>query len=320
MSANAWNEERLGELLRLLRPAPTAGWKRPPSCPGCVRSSTTSSRGRRRMLPSVPSSSRISRRRWRAKASSRPSGRSSSSAPGSPRRRSYRRSQWGRVVSWRSALCCWGRVCRAALGRDRRLVRGRSEETADGSRQRGCEVVPAAKGRPACRATGTRGLPASSQPNPGCAVRHYNLGALTLEGEAGDIYEVARGIPGRRVRCARVRDLRSGAQAFSKESRIGFARCLGASLASGVSGSGAVVRVRPLPLSRLAADASGFRIDVRPPFRPGGVSLAAALVVMRHGRAIGVLSVIAAGSPWSKPGAAIADRHDGAANGTWLAA
>ena len=25
MSANAWNEERLGELLRLLRPAPT-GW------------------------------------------------------------------------------------------------------------------------------------------------------------------------------------------------------------------------------------------------------------------------------------------------------
>jgi hypothetical protein len=24
-------------------------------------------------------------------------------------------------------------------------------------------------------------------PNPSCAVKHYNLGALTLEGEAGDI-------------------------------------------------------------------------------------------------------------------------------------
>ena len=147
-----------------------------------------------------------------------------------------------------------------------------------------------------------RARPASfSQPNPGCAVRHYNLGALTLEGEAGDIYELDAGLPVVESDAHVFVIAPQARQAFSKESTIGFARCLGASLASGVSGSagsGAVVHVEPLPLGRLAADARGFRIDVRP---PSSVPLSAALVVMRHGRAIGVLSVIAAGSPWSKP-------------------
>jgi hypothetical protein len=138
-------------------------------------------------------------------------------------------------------------------------------------------------------------------PNPGCAVKHYNLGALTLEGEAGDIYEVASGLPVVESDAHVFVTVGQARQAFSKESRIGFARCLAASLASGVSGPGAVVRVRTLPFSGLVADASGFRIDVRP--RPGrdGATLAAALVVMRHGRAIGVLSVITADSSWSKP-------------------
>jgi hypothetical protein len=138
-------------------------------------------------------------------------------------------------------------------------------------------------------------------PNPSCAVKHYNLGALTLEGEAGDIYEVAAGLPVVESDAHVFVTAGQARQAFSKESRIGFARCLGASLGRGGSGSGAVVRVRTLPFGGLAADASGFRIDVRP--RPGrdGAALAAALVVMRHGRAIGVLSVITADSPWSKP-------------------
>jgi hypothetical protein len=61
------------------------------------------------------------------------------------------------------------------------------------------------------------------------------------------------------------------------------------------------VRVEPLPLGGLAAAAYGFRIDVRLRSSQTGVHLAAALVVMRHARAIGVLSVIAAGSPWSQP-------------------
>lgn len=137
------------------------------------------------------------------------------------------------------------------------------------------------------------------QPNPGCAVRHYNLGALTLEGEAGDIYELDAGLPVVESDAHVFVVEGQARRAFSKESTIGFARCLGASLASGLSGSagsGPDVRVQPLPLGRLAADAHGFRIDVRP---RSGVPLAAALVVMRHGRAIGVLSVIAADSPWS---------------------
>ena len=139
------------------------------------------------------------------------------------------------------------------------------------------------------------------QPNPGCAVKHYNLDALTLEGEAGDIYELDAALPVVESDAHVFVIAGQARQAFSKESTIGFARCLGAGLASGPSGSagsGTDVRFRLLPLRRLAADARGFRIDVRP---RSGVPLAAALVVMRHGRAIGVLSVIAADSPWSKP-------------------
>jgi hypothetical protein len=138
-------------------------------------------------------------------------------------------------------------------------------------------------------------------PNPSCAVKHYNLGALTLEGEAGDIYDVASGLPVVESDAHVFVSAGQARQAFSKESRIGFARCLGASLASGVSGPAAVVRVRALSFSGLAADASGFRINVRPQPGRDGATLAAALVVLRHGRAIGVLSVITAESPWSKP-------------------
>lgn len=141
-------------------------------------------------------------------------------------------------------------------------------------------------------------------PNPSCAVKHYNLGALTLDGEAGDIYELDRAFPLVESDAHVFVNAAQARRAFSKESTFGFARCIGDSLAGGVSGSAAgsnsLVQVRPLPLNGLAA-ARGFRIDVR--LRSGRTRghLAAALVVMRRGRAIGVLSVIAAGSPWSQP-------------------
>jgi hypothetical protein len=142
-------------------------------------------------------------------------------------------------------------------------------------------------------------------PNPSCAVKHYNLGALTLAGEAGDVYELDEAFPLVESDAHVFVTAGQARRAFSKESTIGFARCIGTSLAGAVSGSaagsGALVRVEPLPLGGLAAAARGFRIDVRLRSSQTGVHLAAALVVMRHARAIGVLSVIAAGSPWSQP-------------------
>jgi hypothetical protein len=143
-----------------------------------------------------------------------------------------------------------------------------------------------------------------NQPNPSCVIKHYNLGALTLEGEAGDVYELDGRLPLVESDAHVFVTAGQARQAFSMESTIGFARCLGASLAGDVSGSAAgsssLVRVRPLPLSGLVA-ARGFRIYVGPRSGRAGVTLAAAVVVIRHGRAIGVLSVIAAGSPWSQP-------------------
>jgi hypothetical protein len=142
------------------------------------------------------------------------------------------------------------------------------------------------------------------QPNPSCAVKHYNLGALTLDGEAGDVYALDRAFPLVESDAHVFVNAAQARRAFSKESTFGFARCIGNSLAGGVSGSAAgstsLVQVQPLPLSGLAA-ARGFRIDVRLRSGPIRGHLAAALVVMRRGRAIGVLSVIAAGSPWSQP-------------------
>jgi hypothetical protein len=143
--------------------------------------------------------------------------------------------------------------------------------------------------------------PASfNRPNPSCAIKHYDLGALTLDGEAGDVYELGAAFPLVESDAHVFVTAGQARRAFSKESTIGFARCMGTSLAGGSSArSGSLVRVKPLPLSGLAAAARGFRIDVRLRSSQTGVHLAAALVVMRHARAIGVLSVIAAHSPWS---------------------
>lgn len=144
-----------------------------------------------------------------------------------------------------------------------------------------------------------RARPASfDQPNPSCIVQHFNLGALTLDGEAGDIYELDRGFPLVESDAHVFVSPAQARRAFSKESTAGFARCLGESLAGAVSGSAAVVRVEPLPLSGLTAEARGFRIHVPLGSGQSSDTLEAALVVMRHGRAIGVLSVMSAGSPW----------------------
>jgi len=142
------------------------------------------------------------------------------------------------------------------------------------------------------------------QPNPTCVIRHYSLGALTLEGEAGDIYELGVGLPLVESDAHVFVSEGQARQAFSKESTIGFARCISAGLEAYMSGSTVsdpVVRVGPLPLGGVAAAARGFRIDVRLRSAGAGSTLAAALIVMRHERAIGVLSVISRGSPWSQP-------------------
>jgi hypothetical protein len=141
--------------------------------------------------------------------------------------------------------------------------------------------------------------------NPSCVIKHYSLGALTLDGEAGDIYERDGGLPVVESDAHVFVTAGQARQAFSRESTIGFAHCVAASLAEDVPGSaaesGPVPRIRPLRLGTLASAARGYRMDVRLGSGAAGVTLTAALVVLRHGRAIGVLSVITADSPWSQP-------------------
>ena len=103
------------------------------------------------------------------------------------------------------------------------------------------------------------------QPNPTCVVKHYNLGALTLDGEAGDVYALGATFPLVESDAHVFVTAGQAREAFSKESAIGFARCIGAGLAGYVSGraegSGAAVRVRPLPLGEShAASASTFAL------------------------------------------------------------
>ena len=103
-----------------------------------------------------------------------------------------------------------------------------------------------------------RSRPATfSQPNPSCVVKHYNLGALTLDGEAGDIYELGAGFPLVESDAHLFVTVGQARRAFSKESTIGFARCLGESLSGDLSGSAgasaAVERVAALRFGGLAA-------------------------------------------------------------------
>jgi hypothetical protein len=137
-----------------------------------------------------------------------------------------------------------------------------------------------------------------TEPNPSCIVRHYNLGALTLDGEAGDVYVRGSGLPLVESDAHVFVSAAQARRAFDKESPLGFARCLGDSLAGGNDSDVGVAAMR---VGGLAALARGFRIVVRLGSKGDGSTLHAALVVLRHGRAIGVLSVITAGSPWRRP-------------------
>lgn len=140
------------------------------------------------------------------------------------------------------------------------------------------------------------------QPNPPCLVRHYSLSRLTATAQAGVVYT--------RVANVGAFLVESDAHLFTTPgqadtasaiaSNLGFGRCLTSALVTQApKGSIATSSVRRLAIGGLAIQAHGFRITLRAVQTEPAFNLTALVLVMKKGRTLSVLSVLAHGTGWS---------------------
>jgi hypothetical protein len=143
-----------------------------------------------------------------------------------------------------------------------------------------------------------------SQPNPACLVKNYSYSALTVTGETGLTFTSAAGLPIVESDALVFPSAAQAQTAFSIDSKAGFARCLGADLATelgktpGVKAS--VQKIEPLAFAGLAASTRGFRILLQLKSSQSTGFLDVTFVAIRRGRAIGELSLVRTGASASQ--------------------
>jgi hypothetical protein len=141
------------------------------------------------------------------------------------------------------------------------------------------------------------------QANPLCLVHHYSLSALTANGEEGTTY--TRSVnTGTFLVESDAHVFLTPAQASTTSaifSKLGFARCLAAALASQVpTGTFATSDVHRVSLTGLATPSTGFRIVLHMVASQGKSTLTAVVIGLRRGRAFAALSVLTLGTGWSQ--------------------
>ncbi len=139
--------------------------------------------------------------------------------------------------------------------------------------------------------------------NPDCVVKHYSLARLTANAEVGAQFTRAVDT-GTFLVESEVHIFATAGQAGAAGARLsdlGYAHCLGATLASEAPpGSSAKSREQRFSITGLAVPAEGFRITVGVATAAGQKQTLSAYVLgFRRGRTVTSLSVLTLGKGWS---------------------